>query len=124
MREDFYSNTEAEAGAWERERGMAEDVDYDRPTAAEAEADLWHAGPDTVVGYGIRCAHCHNRHATVDDVRWCADLHAEARAEAEAEQAAEAAAERFFEEGPESFQMQRAAEEAHDRARAWNDPWA
>ena len=124
MREDFYSNTEAEAGAWERERGMAEDVDYDRPTAAEAEADLWHAGPDTVIGYGIRCAHCGNRHATVADVRWCSDLLAEARAEAEAEAAAEARNERFFEEGPESFQAQRAAEEAHDQARAWNDPWA
>jgi hypothetical protein len=60
----------------------------------------------------------------VDDVRWCADLHAEARAEALAEQAAEAAAERFFEEGPESFQMMRAAEEAFEASRAWNDPWA
>jgi hypothetical protein len=91
MREDHYSNTVEDAGAWERERGMAEDVDYDRPTAAEAEADLYHAGPENVIGYGVRCAHCRNRHATVADVRWCSDLHAEAKAEALAETEADRA---------------------------------
>jgi hypothetical protein len=91
MREDHYSNTVEDAGAWERERGMAEDVDYDRPTAAEAEADRWFAGPETVIGYGIRCAHCKNRHATVADVRWCGDVHAEAKAEALAEAEADRA---------------------------------
>jgi hypothetical protein len=127
--QDFFTHTEADAGAWDRNHLEADDFS-DAPSRAEAEADLaadaadaYHAGPDTVVGYGIRCAHCHNRHETIADVRWCSDLQAEYRAEALAEQAAEARAERYFEEGPESFQMMRAAEEAHDQARAWNDPW-
>ena len=74
--QDFFTHTEADAGAWDRNHLEADDFS-DAPS----------------------------------------------RAEALAEQAAEARAERYFEEGPESFQMMRAAEEAHDQARAWNDPW-
>jgi len=94
---DFSSHTEADAGAWERAYGDAGDYDDGAPTRAEAEADeqeaaawQWHNGPD-VLDSGIKCAHCKQYHATIEDVRWCSDLHAEAKAEAEAEQAAEVA---------------------------------
>lgn len=50
----------------------------------------------------IRCAHCKDTHASVADVRTCADQEAEARWEQEME----ARAERFWEEGTEAQQMQ------------------
>jgi hypothetical protein len=92
---DLYTHTEADAGAWDRNHLEASDFS-DAPTRAEAEADAYHDGPDTVIGYGIKCAHCKGRHETVADVHWCSDLHAEHRAQAEAEQAWEAASDRAF----------------------------
>ena len=132
MREDHYTTTVEDAARYEQARGEDHDTmdTVDRPSRGEAQAEaderyaeMYHAGPANVAE-GIRCAHCKARHETVAEIRWCADLQAEARAEALAEQAAEARAERYFEEGPESFAMLRAAEEDFDRARAWNDPWA
>lgn len=38
MRRDYYTNTEADAGRWERAHAEA-DYDYERPSRAEADAD-------------------------------------------------------------------------------------
>ncbi len=39
MREDIYSNSEADAAAYERWRSRDDDVRLDAPTASEANAD-------------------------------------------------------------------------------------
>jgi hypothetical protein len=63
----------------------------------------------------IRCAHCSGRHASVEQVRECAEYQAYCDWAMEAELAAEAANERFFEEGPNGGTYAGSEEEARDR---------
>lgn len=74
----------------------AEELDAwaaDIEAADDDAASAYYDGPVVLPEGGIRCAHCKHRHATKEDIRWCADLEAQQRAEAQAEQAAEAASE-------------------------------
>lgn len=71
----------------------------------------------------IRCAHCSEGHSTVAEVLDCHYRAEEDAANAMAEYLAEQAVERYFEEGPESFQAVRFAEEQADMERTlYTDP--
>lgn len=74
----------------------------------------------TVTTARIRCAHCKAYHATIAEVRDCADwdlyvTSGQAEADSRAEIAAEARAERYWEEGPHGGYYAGSREEAEDR---------
>jgi hypothetical protein len=69
----------------------------------------------------IRCAHCKGRHASVEDIRQCAEWEAYGHAEALAEYLAEVRYERWLEDGgAHADQIQ--WEHEQDRLRAPFDP--
>jgi len=104
MREDYYTTTEADAGAFAR--AHADEYADDRPTLAELERDEYESRFPATLGVnedgGVKCAHCKGKHATVADVRQCADAYAEGQAEAKAEQEWEAACDVAFAKAQEA----------------------
>ena len=74
------------------------------------------------IAHRIRCGSCSRAHESVAQVQECyAEMEQDAlQAAAEAE--VERQIERYFEEGPESYRLMRAAEEQYDRERSPDDP--